>query len=231
MPNYANLFEFLRVRSVPKLFWTSPTRLTLFPAPVSALFLVLGLIIFGLGEALLVAASTGVSPWTVLAQGLVVQTGWGLGLATLIISFSVLALWIPLQQVPGLGTILNALIIAAVLEYVLPWIPTPSNRISGLLLAMTGVVITGLGGAIYLIANLGPGPRDGLMTGINEKTGWPIAWIRSGLEVSVVLLGVALGGQFGVGTLLFALGIGPAVALGLHLCKRLFGSVTQTPLP
>ena len=231
MPNYANLFEFLRVRSVPKLFWTSPTRLTLFPAPVSALFLVLGLIIFGVGEALLVAASTGVSPWTVLAQGLVVQTGWGLGLATLIISFSVLALWIPLQQVPGLGTILNALIIAAVLEYVLPWIPTPSNRISGLLLAMTGVVITGLGGAIYLIANLGPGPRDGLMTGINEKTGWPIAWIRSGLEVSVVLLGVALGGQFGVGTLLFALGIGPAVALGLHLCKRLFGSVTQTPLP
>ena len=231
MPNYANLFEFLRVRSVPKLFWTSPTRLTLFPAPVSALFLVLGLIIFGVGEALLVAASTGVSPWTVLAQGLVVQTGWSLGLATLIISFSVLALWIPLQQVPGLGTILNALIIAAVLEYVLPWIPTPSNRISGLLLAMTGVVITGLGGAIYLIANLGPGPRDGLMTGINEKTGWPIAWIRSGLEVSVVLLGVALGGQFGVGTLLFALGIGPAVALGLHLCKRLFGSVTQTPLP
>ena len=231
MPNYANLFEFLRVRSVPKLFWTSPTRLTLFPAPVSALFLVLGLIIFGVGEALLIAASTGVSPWTVLAQGVVVQTGWSLGLATLIISFSVLALWIPLQQVPGLGTILNALIIAAVLEYVLPWIPTPSNRISGLLLAMTGVVITGLGGAIYLIANLGPGPRDGLMTGINEKTGWPIAWIRSGLEVSVVLLGVALGGQFGVGTLLFALGIGPAVALGLHLCKRLFGSVTQTPLP
>ena len=231
MPNYANLFEFLRVRSVPKLFWTSPTRLTLFPAPVSALFLVLGLIIFGLGEALLVAASTGVSPWTVLAQGLVVQTGWSLGLATLIISFSVLALWIPLKQVPGLGTILNALIIAAVLEYVLPWIPTPSNGIFGLLLAMTGVVITGLGGAIYLIANLGAGPRDGLMTGINEKTGWPIAGIRSGLEVFVVVLGVTLGGQFGVGTLLFALGIGPAVALGLHLCKRLFGSVTQTPLP
>ena len=231
MPNHDNLFEFLRVRSVPKLFWTSPARLILFPAPVSALFLVLGLIIFGLGEALLVAASSGVSPWTVLAQGVVVQTGWSLGLATLIISFSVLALWIALKQVPGLGTILNALIIAAVLEYVLPWIPTPSNRISGLLLAMTGVVITGLGGAIYLIANLGPGPRDGLMTGINEKTGWPIAWIRSGLEVSVVLLGVALGGQFGVGTLLFALGIGPAVALGLHLCKRLFGSVTQTPLP
>ena len=230
MPNHAKLFEFLRVRSVPTLFWTSPARLTLFPAPVSALFLVLGLIIFGLGEALLVAASSGVSPWTVLAQGVVVQTGWSLGFATLIISFSVLALWIPLRQVPGLGTILNALIIAAVLEYALPWIPTPSNGISGLLLAMTGVVITGLGGAIYLIANLGPGPRDGLMTGINEKTGWPIAGIRSGLEVFVVVLGVALGGQFGVGTLLFALGIGPAVALGLHLCKRLFGSFTQTPL-
>ena len=231
MPNNPKLFEFLQVRSVPKLFWTSKTRLTLFPSPVSALFLVLGLVIFGLGEALLVAASSGVSSWTVLAQGVVVQTDWSLGLATLIISFSVLALWIPLKQVPGLGTILNALIIAAVLEYVLPWIPTPSNGTSGLLLAMTGVVITGLGGAIYLIANLGPGPRDGLMTGINEKTGWPIAGIRSGLEVFVVVLGVTLGGQFGVGTLLFALGIGPAVALGLHLCKRLFGSVTQTPLP
>ena len=231
MPRKAKLFAFLRVRSIPVLFWTSSTRLTLFPKPVSALFLILGLIIFGVGEALLVAASSGVSPWTVLAQGLVVQTGWSLGFATLIISFSVLALWIPLKQVPGLGTILNALIIAAVLEYALPWIPTPSNGVFGILMAMTGVLVTGLGGAIYLIANLGPGPRDGLMTGINEKTGWPIAGIRSGLEVSVVVLGVALGGQFGVGTLLFALGIGPAVALGLYLCKRLFERFTQTPSP
>ena len=217
------------MRSVPTLFWTSSVRLTLFPTPVAALCLILGLVIFGLGEALLVAASSGVSPWTVLAQGVVVQTDWSLGFATLIISFSVLALWIPLKQVPGLGTILNALIIAAVLEYVLPWISTPSNALSGLLMATAGVLVTGLGGAIYLIANLGPGPRDGLMTGINEKTGWPIAGIRSGLEVSVVVLGVALGGQFGVGTLLFAFGIGPAVALGLYLCKRLFGSVTRTP--
>lgn len=204
-------------------------RLTVFPAPVSALFLILGLIIFGMGEALSVAASSGVSPWTVLAQGVVVQTGWSLGFATLIISFSVLVFWIPLKQVPGLGTILNALIIAAVLEYVLPWIPAPSNEWSSVLLAITGVVVTGLGGAIYLIANLGPGPRDGLMTGINEKTGWPIAGIRSGLEVSVVMLGFALGGQFGIGTLLFAFGIGPAVALGLYLCRRLFGSSTRTP--
>ena len=229
MPSKAQLFAFLRVRSIPVLFWTSSTRLTLFPKPVSALFLILGLIIFGLGEALLVAASSGVSPWTVLAQGVVVQTDWSLGFATMIISFSVLALWIPLKQVPGLGTILNALIIAAVLEYVLPWIPTPSNAFSGLLMAMTGVLVTGLGGAVYLIANLGPGPRDGLMTGINEKTGWPIAGIRSGLEVSVVVLGVALGGQFGIGTLLFAFGIGPAVALGLYLCKRLFGGFIRTP--
>lgn len=229
MLKHPKLLEFLRVRSVPTLFWTSPIRLTLFPTPVSAIFLVLGLFIFGLGEAMLVAASSGVSPWTVLAQGVVVQTGWSLGFATLVISFSVLVLWIPLKQIPGLGTIFNAVIIAAVLEYVLPWIPAPSNGLSGLLLAITGVLVTGLGGAIYLIANLGPGPRDGLMTGINEKTGWPIAGIRSGLEVSVVVLGVVLGGQFGVGTLLFALGIGPAVALGLHLCKRLFGSVTRTP--
>ena len=228
MFKHPKLLEFLRVRSVPTLFWTSPTRLTLFPTPVSAIFLVLGLCILSLA-AMLVAASSGVSPWTVLAQGVVVQTGWSLGFATLVISFSVLFLWIPLKQIPGLGTIFNALIIAAVLEYVLPWIPAPSNGLSGLLLAITGVLVTGLGGAIYLIANLGPGPRDGLMTGINEKTGWPIAGLRSGLEVSVVVLGVVLGGQFGVGTLLFALGIGPAVALGLHLCTRLFGSITRTP--
>ena len=118
MLKHAKLLEFLRVRSVPTLFWTSSIRLTLFPTPVSAVFLVLGLFIFGLGEALLVAASSGVSPWTVLAQGVVVQTGWSLGFATLVISFSVLVLWIPLKQIPGLGTILNAVIIAAVLEYV-----------------------------------------------------------------------------------------------------------------
>ena len=214
--------KFLQVKRVPTLFWSSSKALTVRPRPLSLFMLVVGLFLFGLGEALLVAAGVGVSPWTVFAEGVTQQTGWSLGFATFIISVCVLILWIPLKRTPGIGTILNVLIIAAVLEYVLPYLPTANGYFLQSMQALAGVLVTGLGGAIYLIANLGPGPRDGLMTGLQAITSLPIAQVRGGLEVSVVLIGWLLGGTAGLGTVLFAFGIGPALALGLHTLGSVF---------
>ena len=207
--------KLLSVKSVPVLSWSPPKALTLRPRLISLVFLIFGLTIFGLGEALLIAAGVGVSPWTVFAEGLTHVTGWSIGLATFIISVAVLILWIPLKQSPGIGTLLNALIIALVLEYLLPFLPRFDSLAVNVLMAALGVLVTGIGGAIYLIANLGPGPRDGLMTGLQSVTGLPIATVRTGLEIAVVAIGWLLGGTVGLGTVLFAFGIGPSVALGM----------------
>ena len=173
--------------------------------------------LFGLGEALLIAAGLGVSPWTVLAQGITNLTGWTVGFATFITSFFVLICWIPLKETPGIGTILNAIIIALVLDLLLPFLPTFNNSLLNFAEVVLGVFVTGLGGGIYLIANLGPGPRDGLMTGLQKVTNLPIAWVRSGIELTATALGWTLGGTVGIGTVLFALGIGPSVAASMHI--------------
>ena len=216
---------FLSVKEIPTLFWSSPITFTLRPPAVSFGMLVVGLFLFGLGEAMLVAAGVGVSPWTVFAEGLVIQTGWSLGFATLIISLAILALWIPLKRVPGVGTVMNALIIAGVLEFVLPWLPTFNALAGQVVYAIAGVLVTGIGGAIYLISNLGPGPRDGLMTGLQALTGQPVARVRAGIEIAAVSVGWLLGGTVGLGTVIFALGIGPAMALGLWSLARIFRAV------
>ncbi|KLN62523.1 membrane protein [Kiloniella spongiae] len=215
--------SFLSVKGVPTLSWSSPKPLNLRPDLITVILLVVGLIIFGLGEALLIAAGTGVSPWTVLAQGVSQQAGWSIGLSTFIVSITVLILWWPLKQVPGIGTILNAIIIALVLEFALPYIPTPDAYIFQILLTLLGILVTGLGSGIYLIANLGPGPRDGLMTGLQQQTNLPIAWIRSGIELTAVIAGWSLGGVVGLGTVLFAVLIGPSVALSLFVLDKVFG--------
>jgi len=214
--------RFLSVKSVPKLFWSSPRPLTIKPPLTSLFFLVIGLTIFGLGEALLIAAGIGVSPWTVFAQGITHVTGWGIGFATFITSLLVLVCWVPLRQVPGIGTILNAIIIALVLEFLLPYLPTPEHLVLRVGEALLGVLVTGFGGALYLIANLGPGPRDGLMTGLQKLTNLPIAWVRSAIEVTVIAIGWVLGGTVGLGTVLFALGIGPATAASMYGLARAF---------
>ncbi len=216
--------NFLSVKSVPRLFWSAPKPFTLKPNITSVLFLLGGLFLFGLGDALMVNAGIGVSPWTVLAQGLTIQSGWGLGLATLIISVVVLLLWVPLKQVPGIGTIANVLVISTVLAVAPPLLPTPQSLLWQVVMCVAGVLVTGIGGAIYLIANLGPGPRDGLMTGLQKVTGLPIAHIRSAIEVSVVCLGWLLGGTAGLGTVLFAFGIGPSLAAFMYLADSLFRS-------
>ena len=148
--------------------------------------------------------------------------GLSLGITTFLISLSVLILWVPLRQTPGLGTLLNALIVAFMLDFSLPYLPRSEDFLPQIFLALLGVFTTGLGGAIYLIANLGPGPRDGLMTGLQALSGRPLALVRSALEMTVVLAGFALGGTLGLGTLFFAFGIGPAIAFCLSVLSHLF---------
>ena len=213
---------FLSIKNIPKVSWSSDKPLNLKPKFSTFIFLCLGLSLFGLGEGLLIISFTGASPWSVLAQGISLNIDLSIGTITLFISLAVLIFWLPLNQKPGIGTILNALIIAIMIDVSIAFIPTPENYISQLLLAIIAVLTVGLGGGIYLVANLGAGPRDGLMVGLQKKTNLPIAAVRAFLEITVVSIGWYLGGTVGVGTLLFAFGIGPAVALGLYLVDKIF---------
>ena len=213
---------FLSIKNVPKVSWSSDKPLNLKPKISTFFFLCLGLTLFGLGEGLLIVSFTGASPWSVLAQGISLNVDLSIGTITLFLSIGVLIFWLPLNQKPGIGTILNALIVAVMIDISIALISTPENYISQLLLAFIAVLTVGLGGGIYLVANLGAGPRDGLMVGLQQKTNLPIAAVRAFLEITVVSIGWYLGGTVGVGTLLFAFGIGPAVALGLFLTGKLF---------
>ena len=213
--------EFLRIKNVPTVTWSSDRPLNFKPKLITLFFLVLGLTIFGFGESLLIHSAIGLSPWVVLAEGLAINFNWSIGFAMFASSVGVLLFWLPLKQQPGVGTILNIVVIAGTIEismYLFDF-STDSNFIN-LIVGSVGVVLVGLGSGIYLTANLGPGPRDGLMTGLQRVTQHPIAWVRVCLEVSVVAVGWVLGGTVGVGTLLFAFGIGPAVAFGLHIVAK-----------
>jgi len=168
----------------------------------------------------LVASSLGVSPWTVLAQGLSVHLAVPIGVATLAVSVLVLLLWIPLRERPGLGTIANAIIIATALQVMVQVLPDPQNVVVRLGFVLFGISLIGLGSGFYLTANLGPGPRDGWMTGLHVRFGWPISAVRLAIEAVVLVLGWLLGGTVGIGTVLFALLIGPAVGYGLKVAGR-----------
>ena len=213
---------FLKIKNIPKVSWSSDKPLNLKPKFLTSFYLCVGLIIFGLGEGLLIVSSSGASPWSVLAQGLFLNIGFSVGLITIFISIAVLLLWFPLKQKPGIGTILNALIIGLMIDACIRYVPTPENYFNQVLLGAIAVFTVGLGGGIYLVANLGAGPRDGLMIGLQKKTNLPIASVRAVLEITVMSIGWYLGGTVGVGTLLFAFGIGPCIALSLFLVNRLF---------
>jgi uncharacterized membrane protein YczE len=213
---------FLSIRSIPKVFWSSNDPLNFKPKISTFLFLCIGLSIFGLGEGLIMISYIGNSPWQVLAQGISLHVNFSIGFITFLISISVLSLWIFLGQKPGMGTFLNAIIIAAMIDLSIAFIPTPELYISKFLMLVCGVLFVGFGSGLYLIANLGPGPRDGLMTGLQRKTKLPIAPVRAFIEITVATVGWYLGGTLGEGTLLFAFGIGPAVALGLFLVSRFY---------
>ena len=213
---------FLKIKKIPKVNWTSDKPHNLKPKFSTFFFLCFGLILFGLGEGLLIVSFTGASPWSVLAQGISINVNLSVGMITFLVSVIVLILWIPLGQKPGMATILNALIIAIMIDLCIKYFPTPSNYYNQIILAIVSVITVGIGGGVYLVANLGAGPRDGLMVGLQKKTNLPIALVRATLEITVVSIGWYLGGTVGVGTLLFAFGIGPCVALGLYLVDKIF---------
>ena len=213
---------FLSIKNIPKVKWSSKKPLNFKPKFSTFVYLCIGLGIFGLGEGLLIVSYTGASPWSVLAQGISLNVGFSIGVVTFFVSIFALSLWIFLDQKPGIGTILNIIIIAAMIDLSIAIFETPQSIIDQLFMAIIAVLLVGLGSGIYLIANLGPGPRDGLMTGLQKKTNLPIAAVRASLEITVVSIGWYLGGTVGIGTLLFAFGIGPAVALGLFLVKKIF---------
>jgi|TARA_B100001057_G_scaffold108497_1_gene106248 uncharacterized membrane protein YczE len=213
---------FLKIKNIPKVKWSSEKTYNFKPKFSTFFFLCLGLSLFGLGEGLLIVSLTGASPWSVLAQGISLNVNLSIGTITLLVSIGVLILWIPLGQKLGMGTIFNALIIAVMIDLCINFAPTPSNYTYQLILAVVSVILVGIGGGIYLVSNLGAGPRDGLMIGLQKKTNLPIAVVRATLEISVVTIGWYLGGTVGIGTLLFAFGIGPCVALGLYLVDKIF---------
>ena len=215
---------FLSIKKIPRTNWSSKYPFNFKPKISTFFFLCFGLTLFGLGEGLLIVSLSGASPWSVLAQGISLNVNFSIGLITFIISVVVLIMWIPLKQKPGMGTIFNALIIAGMIDFCINFVPSPESYISQIILAVAAVLIVGLGGGIYLVANLGPGPRDGLMIGLQKVSNLPIAAVRAFIEISVVSIGWYLGGTVGIGTLLFAFGIGPAVALGLYLVDKIFNN-------
>jgi uncharacterized membrane protein YczE len=213
---------FLKIKNIPIVSWSSDKSFNFKPKLSTSFFLIFGLAIFGLGEGLLILSTTGNSPWSVLAEGISNTTSLSIGAATFFISVSVLFLWIFIKQKPGLGTIFNIIIIAGMIDITLNFFDAPSSIWMKYFLAFFSVLLVGLGSGIYLVANLGPGPRDGLMTGLTKLTNLPIALVRAFLEISAVLAGWYLGGTVGAGTLIFAFGIGPCVALGLFLVNKIF---------
>ena len=216
------LMEFLRpAKNVPTTWWSADDPWTLKPRFSTMILLIVGLIIFGAGDAVLISARLGNTPWTVLAEGIAENLGWSIGESTFFVSFMVLLLWIPLKEKPGIGTILNAILIAATIEILLPILPTPEAFSLQIIQVLVGIVLVAIGSGLYLTANLGPGPRDGTMTGLTKVTGVPIGRIRSGIEIFVIAIGWTLGGKFGIGTILFAILIGPCVAICLNMAGRL----------
>lgn len=202
-------------RSIPLTRWRSEGSRWR-TGPFTLVILVIGLWLFGTGEAMLVNATLGNAPWTVFAQGLSVRTGISIGVGTFATSVIVLLLWIPLREKPGLGTIANAIVIATALQVMIDVLPTPTSIGWRLAQALVGIALVGLGSGLYLTTNLGPGPRDGLMTGLHERTGIAVAPIRLSIEVVVLAVGWLLGGTVGVATVLFAILIGPSVGYGLR---------------
>jgi uncharacterized membrane protein YczE len=194
--------------------------------------LALGLFLYGIALAMMVRAVIGVSPWDVLTQGLDLQTGLGFGWITVIVGALVLLLWIPLKQRPGIGTVANVIVIGPSVEVGLAFLPVQSEPVAQVALFAGGLALLAVATGLYIGAGFGPGPRDGLMTGIQRRTGWPI-WVgRSLVELTVLGAGWVLGGNVGIGTVAFALLIGPMVNVTLPLLTvRLDTQPRQVPAP
>lgn len=182
--------------------------------------LLAGLVLYGVGCGVMVQAGIGLDPWTVFAQGLSLQTGIGIGWVTNLLGFLVLLLWIPLRQKPGVGTIANILMVGTSMQLTVSVMPPVEGFLWQLIVFLVGIAMVAVASGLYIGANFGPGPRDGLMTGINRRLGWPIWLARLVVEASVLAAGWLLGGTVGLGTVLFAALIGPAVHVALPFFDR-----------
>ena len=211
---------FLRIKNIPKLSWSSKSPTNFQPSLKTLLFLCVGLVFFGFGEGLLIVSYIGASPWNVLHQGIAINLNLSVGTIAFLVSLLVLLLWFFLDQKIGIGTVINFIIIAIMIDFTIFFFKTPETFFFQFFFIVVGVLLVGFGTAMYLIANLGAGPRDGLMTGLQKKTKAPIALVRVAIEIVVVLLGWSLGGIVGIGTVLYAFGIGPAVALFLFFFSK-----------
>jgi len=206
-------------KTVPITPWRADHRWQLSFSRVCILFF--GLAIFGLGDSLLVQGDVGNAPWTVFSQGLTFKTGLSIGWATFFISIFVLLIWIPLGEKPGFGTLSNIVLIATFIEIGTNIFPKQSSVLAGIVYSLVGIAMVGLGSALYITCGLGPGPRDGAMTGIHYKTGVRVGRVRMGIELVVLTIGWLMGGRVGIGTALFALLIGQSVAIFLGIVARL----------
>ncbi|MEY4087620.1 MAG: hypothetical protein RIU70_730 [Actinomycetota bacterium] len=206
-------------KTVPITPWRADHRWQLSFSRVCILFF--GLAIFGLGDSLLVQGDVGNAPWTVLSQGLTFKTGLSIGWATFFMSVFVLLIWIPLGEKPGFGTLSNIVLIATFIEIGTNIFPKQSSVLAGIVYSLVGIAMVGLGSALYITCGLGPGPRDGAMTGIHYKTGVRVGRVRMGIELVVLTIGWLMGGRVGIGTALFALLIGQSVAIFLGIVARL----------
>jgi uncharacterized protein len=216
--NARRLYELLRPSpTIPRLPWSAASPATWLPRTSTLVALLSGLVAFGIGEAALVNAALGTTPWTVLAQGIARHTPLDVGEATISVSVVVLLGWLPLRQRPGLGTVLNIVVIGLMLDAAIHFLPEPHAVGWQLLQVAAGIAAIGVGSAFYLTANLGTGPRDGWMTGIHRVTGLGIATVRTTLEVSALIAGGLLGGDVGVGTFAFAILVGYVLAATLRV--------------
>jgi uncharacterized membrane protein YczE len=206
-------------KTIPHTSWTAKNRWSL--TPKIFIVLLVGLALFGLGEALLIQSSIGNSPWSVFAQGLSLQTPLSIGQSTAVTSVAVLLLWIPLKQKPGFGTLANIAVISIFIQIGVDHIPViDSNFALQFIYVLFGIGLVGFGSAIYITCGLGPGPRDGLMTSLHARTGVRISRVRLSIEVCVLIAGSALGGTVGLGTAMFALLIGNSIATNLNLVTK-----------
>jgi uncharacterized membrane protein YczE len=218
--NPRHLLQLLKPhKTVPLTPWRAKSRWDLSPSRVAILFL--GLAIFGLGDSLLIQGGIGNAPWTVFAEGLTYKTGMSIGFATFLISVAVLLLWIPLKEKPGFGTLANIVLIATFIELGTHIFPSQQSIVMGILYDLIGIALVGIGSALYITCGLGPGPRDGAMTGLHYRTGIRVGRVRMGIELTVLMIGFLMGGTVGVGTALFALLIGQSVAISLGVIARL----------
>lgn len=205
-------------RTIPQTPWTATHQWQI--APFRLLVLIVGLALFGIGDALVISSEIGNAPWSVLAQGLSLRLGFSIGVATVLVGAAVLLFWLPLKRRVGLGTIVNIFVISAFIDLGLLIFPEAPNQLIGVGYVLIGTLLVGLGSALYLTCGLGAGPRDGLMTGLHERTGVRVGRVRLTLELVVLFSGALLGGTWGLGTALFAILIGQSVAIWLGVVAR-----------